>query len=169
MLEKIKDFVIAHREQIIRITFASTFILRGIMQLFPWLFIQGITENFVVYPPPRDLAICALGLAILLIRWKRTFFRTFVVWISATTLWFQIELFAVIMGENQVYLTTPYWIFSFLTSITWAYGTGLIIGARFERMLDSLEKNGYFTRMITMMEKKKKRRRKGRKVYRQRF
>ncbi len=151
--------MIAHREQVIRISFAATFIFRGIMQLFPWIFIPGITGNFVIYPSTWELPICAIGLAFLLIRWKLTFFRIFIVWVYAGALSFQVFRYSYLVGEDYVYLTTSYWIFSFLTACTWAYGTGLTMGAFFDRVLDSLEKKGYFPRTIVQKEKKKKKRR----------
>jgi hypothetical protein len=157
MLEKIQDFVRSHRIQVIRMTLAAIFILRGIMQLFPWLFIHGITENFVIYPNTQDLVICALGLLFLFIRWKPTIFRFFIIWISATTLVFLIFFFSHIMGENNEYLTTLFWIFSVLTVFTWAYGNGLILTVLYHGLLDYLETKGYITRTKVRKKKKKKR------------
>jgi hypothetical protein len=136
------------------------------MQLFPWIFIPGRTRNFVFFPPPRDLLICAVGLSFALINWKPTIFRIFIVWACSTTLWFQVLLFSFLLGKNPEDLTTPYWIFSSLILIAWAYGNGPLLDILHDMLIVFLEKKGFFTRMIAMMEKKKKRRRKGRKQVR---
>jgi hypothetical protein len=136
---------------------AAIFIFRGIMQLFPWLFIRGITGNFVVYPNTQDLVICAIGLLFLFIRWKPTIFRFFIIWIGATTLVFLIFFFSHIMGEDNEHLTTPFWIFFGLTVCTWAYGNGLILSVLYHGLLPYLETKGYITRTKVRKKKKKKR------------
>jgi len=166
MIEKLHDYSRTHREQVIRISFGAIFILRGIMQLFPWIFIPGITRNFIFYPPARELVICALGLSFALIHWKPTIFRIFIVWACSTMVWLQILLFSIILGKNPEDFTTPYWIFSILTITTWAYGNGLFLGILYDMMIAFLEKKGYIKRKKLKKEKKKKRRRKGRKGYR---
>ncbi|UCH93788.1 MAG: hypothetical protein JSV88_26460 [Candidatus Aminicenantes bacterium] len=140
MIEKVQDYVRANREQVLRITFAATFISRGIMQVFPWLFIHGITRNFVIHPPGRELAICALGLLLLFIRWKPTMFRISIVWICAATLMGLIISFAHIFWKDHVYFTTPFWIFSVTAFCTWAYGNTLIIVIAYHRLMASLER-----------------------------
>ena len=157
MLDKILDFSRTHREQVIRISFGATFVLRGIMQLFPWIFIPGITRNFVVYPHARELVICALGLAFVLIRWKPTIFRIFIVWACSAMLWFQILLFLFMFGKNPEDLTTLFWIFSILTISIWAYGNGLFLGILFDMLMVFLEKKGYIKRKKLKKGKKKKR------------
>jgi hypothetical protein len=130
------------------------------MQLFPWIYIPGITENFVIYPPPRELLTCVLGLAFLFIHWKPTIFRISLAWVCATTLWYRILSFTFILEKDHGYLTTLYWIFSILTIIAWAYGSGLFLGLLFQRLLVLLEKKGYFNRSRVKKGKKKKKRRK---------
>jgi hypothetical protein len=155
MLKKIHAYVRANHVKVIRTAFAATFILRGIMQLFPCISIPGIGGNFVIYPPEWELAACALGLAFLFIHWKPTIFRISLVWVCATTLWHRIIFFSFIFEIDQGYITTPYWIFSILTIIAWAYGTGLFLGLLFNKLLVHLEKKGYFNRTQVRKGKKK--------------
>jgi hypothetical protein len=156
MLEKIHDFSRTHREQVIRISFGATFILRGIMQLFPWIFIPGITRNFVLYPHAWELVVCALGLAVVLIRWKPTIFRIFIVWFFSMILWSQILIFLFMFGKHSEDLTTPFWIFSILTILVWGYGNGLFLGILFDMMMVFLERKGYIKRKKLRKEKKAK-------------
>ena len=157
MLEKILDYSRTHREQVIRICFGATFILRGIMQLFPWIFIPGITRNFVLYPHARDLVVCALGLAAVLIRWKPIISRISLIWVLSTTLCVQILFFLIVMGKNPGDLTTPFWIFSILTISVWGYGNGLFLFMLFDMMIIFLERKGYIKRKKSKKRKKKKR------------
>jgi len=156
MLKKIHDFVRANTVQVIRTAFAATFILRGIMQLFPWISIPGITGNFVIYPPPRELLTCILGLAFLFIHWKPTIFRISLAWVCATTLWYRILFSTFTLEIDHGYLTTPYWIFSILIIIAWAYGSGLFLGLLLQKLMVLLEKKGYFNRTRLQKGKKKK-------------
>jgi hypothetical protein len=156
MLEKILDYSRTHREEVIRISFGATFILRGIVQLFPWIFIPGRTSNFVYYPPARDLLICAVGLSFALIHWKPTPLRIFIVWACSTTLWFQVLFFSFIFGKNPEDITTPYWIFSSLVLIAWAYGNGPLLDILHDILIVFLEKKGYIKRKILKKGKKKK-------------
>jgi hypothetical protein len=145
----------ANPVKVIRTAFAATFILRVMMQLFPWISIPGMGGNFVIYPPERELAACTLGLAFLFIHWKPTIFRISLAWVFAATLWYRILYFTFILGKVQGYLTTFYWIFSILTIFAWAYGTGLFLGLLFNRLMVHLEKKGYFNRTQVRKGKKK--------------
>ena len=157
MLEKIFDYSRTHREQVIRICFGATFILRGIMQLFPWIFIPGITRNFVLYPHARELLICALGLALVFIRWKPTVNRISMVCVLSTTLCLQILFFLIVMGKEPEDLTTLFWIFSILTIFVWGYGNGLFLGILFDMLMVYLERKGYIKSKKKKKRKKKKR------------
>ena len=157
MIDKILDFNRTHREQVIRICFGATFILRGIMQLFPWIFIPGITRNFVLYPHAWELVFCALGLAFVFIRWKPTFNRISIVCILSTTLCLQILFFLIVMGKDPEDLTNLFWIFSIPTIFVWGYGNGLFLGILFDMMTVFLERKGYIKRKKSKKRKKKKR------------
>lgn len=157
MLEKIHDYSRTHREQVIRISFGATFILRVIMQLFPWIFIPGITRNFILYPDAWELVICAQGLAVVLIRWKPTFFRIFIVWALSMILWFKILIFLFIFGKHPGDLTALFWIFTILFILLWGYGNGLFLGILFDMMVVYLERKEYIKSKKLRKGKKKKR------------
>jgi len=157
MLDKILDYSRTHREQVIRICFGATFILRGTMQLFPWIFIPGITRNFVLYPHARELVFCALGLAFVLVRWKPTIFRIFIIWVLSVVLWSLILFFLIVLGKHPGDLTTLFWIFSILTISVWGYGNGLFLFMLFDMMIIFLERKGYIKRKKSKKRMKKKR------------
>lgn len=125
-MKSVKNFIQAYPEHAFRITFAAVFIFRSIMQLFPWLVIHGINEDYVAHGAARDMVYCTLGLGILLIRWKMTFIRIVIPLASATLVTILIFMFAVIVREHEMYFTLPYWIFSFLTFGAWSLGIGLL-------------------------------------------
>lgn len=164
MLKRLNHFLRVHREQVFRISFAVVFILRGIMQLFPWLVIHGFTGDFVVHGHDWELAHCAVGLGILLIRWKPTFLRVGAVWLIATALAFMIFYFLYIFRDSWVYVTTAYLIPSFLIGCAWGLGTGIILAVLYERLMDYLLKKVYLiTAEARKREKRRKKRRKKKK------
>jgi hypothetical protein len=129
------------------------------MQLFPWLVIHGFTGDFVIHGHAWELAYCAVGLGILLIRWKPTFLRVGIVWINAMVVAVMIFYFSYIFGDSWVYLTTPYLISSFLIGCAWGLGTGIIFAVLYERLMGYLVKGVY---LITAEARKREKRRKKR-------
>jgi hypothetical protein len=127
------------------------------MQLFPWIFIPGIKRNFVLYPHAWQLLICALGLAVIFIRWKPTNFRIFSIWVFSTIIWSQILIFLLIFGKNHDDLTILFWIFTSIIIVSWGYGNGIYIGIIVGMIIVSLERKGYIKRKKISKGKKKKR------------
>jgi hypothetical protein len=163
MLEKLKDYIRTHTEQVLRMSFGATFIFRGIMHMFPWIFIHEETKTFVIYPTFSQLLICALGLALVLIRWKPTNFRIFSIWVLSTAVWTQILIFVTIFDKYPHEQTVSFLIFTTLIIISWGWGSGIYIRKIFDTIIVYMVMKGYIKRNKKKLMKGKKKERKKRK------